>query len=99
MTAPPSPSPAVRYGVWLWLIPALVALGYAFGHLLWYRDTPLGSGPVLDEQENLAFAEGIARGNLPPEPFYRAAGYPLMLASLRMLGVETSGLFFAALVL
>jgi hypothetical protein len=32
---------------------ALVALAYAGGHLGWYRDTPLGQVPMLDEQENL----------------------------------------------
>jgi hypothetical protein len=52
---------------------------------------------VADEQENLAFAEGIVRGELPHEPFYRAAGYPLLLAGLRACGVPTAGLFSSAL--
>lgn len=87
-------NPAWSYGV-----PAVVGLAYAGGHLLWYRETALGHGPVVDEQENLAFAEAIVRGALPPEPFFRAAGYPLILATLRGAGVPTNGLFTAALVL
>lgn len=78
-------------------ISAALGLGYALGHLLWYYETPLGQVPVLDELENLAFADGIARGSLPPEPFYRAPGYPLVLAAFRRAGVSTAGLFQAAL--
>ena len=78
---------------------ALVALAYAGGHLNWYRETPLGQIPVVDEQENLMLGELIVRGELPKEPFYRAMGYPLILAGLRGIGVETPGLFSAALVL
>src|SRR4051812_24015897 len=48
MIQPPALLPATRGARWLWLVPALVALGYASGHLLWYRETPLGLGPVLD---------------------------------------------------
>jgi 4-amino-4-deoxy-L-arabinose transferase-like glycosyltransferase len=80
-------------------ISAVVALVYAFGHLVWYRQTPLGQVPVLDEQENLAFAEAIARGALPHAPFYRAPGYALILALLRISGVPIEGLFSAALTL
>lgn len=76
-----------------------VAFAYACGHLSWYRETPLGQVPVLDEQENLDFAEAMARGTLPPEPFYRAPGYALLLAGLRTCGVPTSALFHAALAL
>lgn len=76
-----------------------MAFAYACGHLAWYGDTPLGQVPVLDEQENLNFAVAIARGTLPPEPFYRAPGYALLLATVRLLGVPAAGLFQAALVL
>jgi hypothetical protein len=101
----PAPTPAsVRYRerARLLAVPimiALVALTYAGGHLDWYRQTPLGQIPVVDEQENLMLGEMIVRGELAPEPFYRAMGYPLMLAALRGLGAETNGLFRAALVL
>jgi hypothetical protein len=97
---PTSPAPASHFRrVWPWAIPALVALAYAAGHLAWYRGTPLGQVPVLDEQENLLFAEHIARGALPREPFYRAPGYALLLAGLRGFGVPTDQLFGAALTL
>ncbi len=76
-----------------------MALAYAWGHLAWYRTTALGQVPVMDELENLAFGETIARGTLPAEPFYRSPGYPLLLATLRTLGVPAQGLFSAALAL
>ncbi len=82
-----------------WLIISLVALLYALGHFTWYAPTPLGQVPVLDEQENLTLARQIATGTLPPEPFYRAMGYPLLLATLLGLGVPTAQLPFAALLL
>jgi hypothetical protein len=78
---------------------ALIAFAYAAGHLSWYRGTPLGRIPMVDEQENLMLGEMIVRGELPKEPFYRAMGYPLVLAGLRGAGIETAGLFSAALVL
>jgi hypothetical protein len=56
---------------------AAVALVYAGGHLAWYRTTPLGQVPVMDELENLGLGETIVRGMLPAEPFYRSPGYPL----------------------
>jgi hypothetical protein len=98
---PDSPSEPVRVprSIWPVALPAIVALAYAVGHLAWYRHTPLGQVPVLDEQDNLVFAEGIVRRQLPAEPFYRAPGYPLLLALLRVCGVSTSGLFSAALIL
>jgi len=99
MAEPPPANHRWRRLAWWYALPALVAFAYAGGHFLWYRDTPLGHGPVVDEQENLALAEGIVRGELPREPFYRAAGYPLALAGLRTLGVTTGGLFSAALAL
>ena len=82
-----------------WLIISLVALLYALGHFNWYAPTPLGQVPVLDEQENLTLARQIATGTLPPEPFYRAMGYPLLLATLLGLGVPTAQLPVAALLL
>ncbi|HUR58387.1 MAG TPA: hypothetical protein VM029_11795 [Opitutaceae bacterium] len=95
-----SPAPASHFRrVGPWAIPALVALAYAGAHLAWYRHTPLGQVPVLDEQENLVFAENIARGAVPHEPFYRAPGYALMLAAVRVCGVPIDRLFGAALML
>ena len=76
-----------------------MALTYACGHLAWYGATPLGQVPVLDEQENLTFAGTIAQGTLPHEPFYRAPGYALLLAAIRLVGVPAAGLFPAALAL
>jgi hypothetical protein len=99
LPAPPPPSASPRRDFWPWAIPAAVAFAYACGHLAWYRETPLGQVPVLDEQENLDFAAAIARGTLPPEPFYRAPGYALLLAGLRGLGVPAAALFHAALAL
>jgi 4-amino-4-deoxy-L-arabinose transferase-like glycosyltransferase len=80
-------------------LPAVLALFYAFGHLNWYLGTPLGRVPVLDERENLDFAEAIFGGALPATPFYRAPGYALVLAGLRCAGVSAGGLFPAALAL
>jgi len=81
------------------LLAAVIALIYAGGHLTWYLGTPLGRVPVLDEHENLTLANAIFNGDLPAEPFYRAPGYPLVLAGLRALGVSASALFPAALAL
>jgi hypothetical protein len=80
-------------------LPALAALLYAFGHLNWYLGTPLGRVPVLDERENIDLAEAIFGGTLPAAPFYRAPGYALLLAGLRLGGLSAGGLFPAALVL
>src|SRR4051794_38567664 len=66
---------------------ALVALVYGGGHLLWYWGTPLGQSAVLDERENLQLAAQITSGTLAHEPFYRAMGYPLLLAGLRTTGL------------
>lgn len=52
--------------------------------------------PVLDGAENIALAEKIYQGTLPPEPFYRAMLYPLMLALLRYIGVEPHSMMAAA---
>jgi hypothetical protein len=95
--ASPAPDPfrrAIIVGV-----PAAAALLYAFGHLNWYLGTPLGRVPVLDERENIDLAEAIFGGTLPPAPFYRAPGYALLLAFMRLAGVSGGGLFPAALLL
>lgn len=96
---PPAPARARAFSrpLALPLACGLLALAYAGAHLAWYRTTPLGQFPVLDEQENLTLAEAVARGELPREPFYRAMGYPLALALLRVCGVDTPDLFAAAL--
>lgn len=83
----------------LWLLILLAALAYALGHFSWYAPSPLGRVPVLDELENLTLANQIADGTLPPEPFYRALGYPLLLAGLRVAGVSALHLPLAALLL
>lgn len=63
------------------LIVAAVVL-VAFGHWTHYASSPLGRFPVLDARENLAWAERILAGDLPGESFYRALGYPAVLAVL-----------------
>lgn len=78
---------------------ALLAFAYAAAHLNWYRTTPLGQFPVLDEQENLTLAEALVRGELPKEPFYRAMGYPLLLACFLAFGTDPAHLFSVALTL
>jgi len=80
-------------------LPAAVALFYALGHLTWYLGTPLGRVPVLDERENIDLALAISGGTLEHAPFYRAPGYALVLALMRVSGVPAAGLFPAALVL
>jgi len=94
-----SPNPdSFRRGIAV-ALPAAVALIYALGHLGWYLGTPLGRVPVLDERENIDFAQAIFGGTLPALPFYRAPGYALVLAGLRALGISPAGLFPAALLL
>jgi hypothetical protein len=94
---PPNPD-TLRRGIAV-ALPAALALIYALGHLGWYLGTPLGRVPVLDERENLDLAAAIFGGTLPPEPFYRAPGYALVLAGMRWAGVSAGGLFPAALIL
>jgi hypothetical protein len=79
---------------WFWA--SLAALLYGGLHLIWYWQTPLGQVAVLDERENLDLARQIATGSLPAEPFYRAMGYPLLLALLPSSGVPPALLPFAA---
>ena len=50
--------------------------GFGFEYLL----HPLGRSPVLDANENLAWASLIADGQLPEEPLYRALLYPWVLS-------------------
>ena len=50
--------------------------GFGFEYLL----DPLGRSPVLDANENLAWASLIADGQLPEEPLYRALLYPWVLS-------------------
>ncbi|MDI1318728.1 MAG: hypothetical protein PSW75_00855, partial [bacterium] len=79
----------------LWII-ALLALLYGGGHLAWYWGTPLGQSAVLDERENLQLAAQIAAGRLPPEPFDRAMGDPLVLAGLSAAGLASEKAPYAA---
>jgi hypothetical protein len=51
-------------------------------HFLEWMGNSLGQSPVLDARENLGWAERIAQGELPREPFYRALLYPALLAVL-----------------
>lgn len=81
----PPKAPEARTGRWL-LWPVLIALAYGAACLFSYWQTPLGRFPVLDERENLDLAAQIAAGSLPAEPFYRAMGYPLLLALFPALG-------------
>jgi len=81
------------------LLVLFAALAYGIAHLSWYAGTPLGQVPVLDERENMTLAGQIAHGTLPCEPFYRAMGYPLLLAGLLAGGVTATQLPFAALLL
>lgn len=81
------------------LLVLFAALAYGLAHLSWYANTPLGQVPVLDERENLTLVEQIVHGSLPHEPFYRAMGYPLLLAGLRAGGISALQLPGAALLL
>ena len=76
-----------------WGVSCLLLLALLYGglQLAWYWDTPLGRAAVLDERENLQLAHGIATGTLPPEPFYRAMGYPLVLSGLDAAGLLPDG--------
>ena len=69
---------------WLFL---LFVLGLNGLFALQFMVDPLGLSPVLDGRENLAWAEWIAAGDLPEEPFYRALLYPAVLAILAKMGL------------
>lgn len=87
----------MRISIRPWFLILAVALAYGLAQFGWYAGTPLGRVPVLDEHENLALVEQVANGTLPHEPFYRAMGYPLFLASLRIAGITAAQLPLAAL--
>ena len=59
---------------------ASLVLAYVAGCQLWYGQTPLGLVPIADDRELLALARQIAGDSLPREAFYRAPGYPAVLA-------------------
>ena len=65
---------------------------YVAGYLAWYGGTPLGRYPVLDDREILVLAQQIASGTLPAEAFYRAPGYPALLALPLWSGLDPIGL-------
>lgn len=76
------------------LVFAMVAV-YTSGFLLWYSATALGLAPMLDGREQLELALHLAQGNLPHEPFYRAALFPSLVAWLVKAGVSVQHLPFA----
>ena len=57
-------------------------IAYTALWLFQYSTDLLGRYPVLDARENLQWAERIATGTLPSEPFYRALLYPWVLSLL-----------------
>jgi hypothetical protein len=69
----------------------VLAAIYSSIHALGYVWSPLGMAPQLDAREQIALAQQIAGGTLT-EPFYRAPGYPLLLALWLKAGVEVSAL-------
>lgn len=69
------------------LLCVLLAVGLNGLFALYFMSDPLGLSPVLDGRENLAWAERIAAGELPEEPFYRALLYPAILAALAKAGI------------
>lgn len=81
-------------------VSALLVVGsillYTAGYLAWYSGTPLGLVPMADEREILALAVAIASGELPPEAFYRAPGYPALLALGLKLGWPQADLALGA---
>ena len=85
----------------LWLLILLVALAYGLAQFSWYAAHPRSAGVPgsWDERENFTLAEQIVGRSLPKEPFYRAMGYPLLLAGLRLAGVSAVQLPAAALLL
>ena len=67
-------------------------LAYVAGFQLWYGQTALGLVPGADDRELLALARQMAAGSLPPEAFYRAPGYPALLALALHLGLPDGAL-------
>ncbi len=81
-------------------LPVLIFWGgllvYVLGFMAWYSLTPLGLVPGADDREILALARQIASVTLPHEAFYRAPGYPALLALGLWLGVPDSSLIILA---
>lgn len=69
------------------LLGALLALFLNVAFALHFMLDPLGIVPVLDARENMNWAQMIANGHLPEEPFFRALFYPAVLAVLAQLGL------------
>lgn len=68
------------------LIALLVCFVYLAGFGFEYLLDALGRSPVLDANENLAWAGLIADGQLPDEPLYRALLYPWLLSLFHVEG-------------
>ena len=66
------------------------------GQLGAYSLTATGLVPAGDDREILALARQIAHHTLPHEAFYRAPGYPAVLALGLQLGVPDAGLLLFA---
>jgi len=66
------------------------------GQLGAYSLTATGLVPAGDDREILALARQIAHHTLPHEAFYRAPGYPAVLALGLKLGVPDAGLLLFA---
>jgi len=61
-----------------WAVAAAYGAVFAFA----FTGDWLGTEPVLDARENIAWAQAIASGDAPAEPMYRALLYPWILARL-----------------
>lgn len=72
--------------LYAWGFVGLFVVAYWFGLL----DSPLVRAPQLDSAELLELARRIVAGNLPPEPFYRAMGYTLVLATAAFVGLSST---------
>ena len=79
-------------GIWV----AIVAFSYAGIYLVHHIGTPLGQVEVLDGREIIAWANVLARGEWPGEPFFRAPLYPLLLAAALKLGVPETNVLLTA---
>ncbi|MEN8661308.1 MAG: hypothetical protein ACN4GF_11315 [Lentimonas sp.] len=81
----------------LWV--ALITLVYAVMWLSYYKHTPLGLSPALDNQQTLLLAQQMAEGNLLQEPFHRAPFYPSLLSIFLKIGIEFEALPILARIL
>jgi len=68
------------------IIVVLGCCAYISGFAVEFMLDPLGRSPVLDANENLAWAGLIADGQLPDEPLYRALLYPWVLSLFHVEG-------------